>query len=120
MTNKYHDAMAIVAKCGKPDLFVTFTCNPKWPELQEALLKTNEASDRPDLIARVFNLKLLAFLEDIKGGNVFGKMKGHMYTVEYQVRAPVSAPIESDCTHALNITPAGHASSPLQTLTALR
>ena len=29
----YQDAMAIVAKYGKPDLFITFTCNPKWDEV---------------------------------------------------------------------------------------
>lgn len=30
MTQKYQDAMSIVRKKGKPDLFITFTCNPKW------------------------------------------------------------------------------------------
>ena len=29
MQQNYQDAMAIVAKYGKPDLFVTYTCNPK-------------------------------------------------------------------------------------------
>jgi len=29
MQQLYQDAMAIVAKYGKPDLFVTYTCNPK-------------------------------------------------------------------------------------------
>lgn len=28
MVQQYQDAMAIVRKYGKPDLFVTFTCNP--------------------------------------------------------------------------------------------
>ena len=27
----YQDAMAICRWAGYPDLFVTFTCNPKWP-----------------------------------------------------------------------------------------
>ena len=26
----YQDSMAIVCKKGKPDLFITFTCNPNW------------------------------------------------------------------------------------------
>ena len=33
MHQKYQDAMAIVRKFGKPDFFVTFTCNPNWKEI---------------------------------------------------------------------------------------
>ena len=28
MQQNYQDVMAIIAKFGKPDLFLTFTCNP--------------------------------------------------------------------------------------------
>ena len=34
---KYRDAMAIVAKYTKPDLFITFTCNSQWKEIQDEL-----------------------------------------------------------------------------------
>ena len=34
----YQDAMAIVNEKGKPDIFLTMTCNPNWPEIQENLL----------------------------------------------------------------------------------
>ena len=54
MYAKYHDAMAIVQRLGKPDFFITMTCNPKWPEIQEALRFGELPSHRPDLIARVF------------------------------------------------------------------
>ena len=43
--------MAVVAKLGKPDLFLTITCNPKWPEIVNNLLPGQTASDRPDLIS---------------------------------------------------------------------
>ena len=33
MYQKYLDTMAMVLKLGKPDIFLTFTCNPKWPEI---------------------------------------------------------------------------------------
>ncbi|KAF8062154.1 hypothetical protein N665_1201s0007 [Sinapis alba] len=33
MKNMYLDAMAICKHFGFPDLFITFTCNPKWPEI---------------------------------------------------------------------------------------
>ncbi|GFS98755.1 helitron_like_N domain-containing protein [Trichonephila clavipes] len=32
------DAMAYVRHYGRPDLFITFTCNPAWDEIQELLL----------------------------------------------------------------------------------
>uniref|UniRef100_A0A8C5PXT8 ATP-dependent DNA helicase n=1 Tax=Leptobrachium leishanense TaxID=445787 RepID=A0A8C5PXT8_9ANUR len=35
MLQNYQDAMAIVRKYGKPDFFITLTCNPKWPEIAE-------------------------------------------------------------------------------------
>ncbi|CAN7085429.1 unnamed protein product, partial [Brassica oleracea var. botrytis] len=37
MKNMYLDAMAICRHFGFPDLFITFTCNPKWPELTRFL-----------------------------------------------------------------------------------
>ncbi len=33
MCQQYQDAMAIVRALGKPDLFITFTCNPPGPKL---------------------------------------------------------------------------------------
>jgi hypothetical protein len=47
----YQDAMARVRKFGKPDLFITFTCNPRWREITDALLG-RPANDRPDIISR--------------------------------------------------------------------
>ena len=38
MQQCYQDAMAIVGKTGKPDIFLTMTCNPNWKEIQENLL----------------------------------------------------------------------------------
>ena len=37
MQQSYQDALAIVCKYGKPDLFITYTCNPKCPEVTENL-----------------------------------------------------------------------------------
>lgn len=58
MSEQYYDSMAICRKFGKPDLFITMTCNPKWHEIQEHLLAHQTVSDRPDIVARVFKLKL--------------------------------------------------------------
>jgi len=46
-----------VRKYHKPDFFITYTCNPKWPEIQESLLEGQKPEDRPDLLARIFNEK---------------------------------------------------------------
>ncbi len=47
MAQCYQDAMAIVREYGKPDLFITFTCNPSWDEISEHLLPNQQAFDRP-------------------------------------------------------------------------
>ena len=54
----YQDAMAIARKHGGPSLFITFTCKPTWIEITRELYAGQAAVDRPDLIARVFNMKL--------------------------------------------------------------
>ena len=68
MRQRYHDAMAIVVKKGKPDLFITFTCNPNWKEIKENLYPGQEAYNRPDITARVFKIYLKQFLRDIIEG----------------------------------------------------
>jgi len=39
------DAMTYVRNYGRPDLFITFTCNPKWPEITNQLLTGQTSSD---------------------------------------------------------------------------
>ena len=41
----YEDAMCIVEHYGKPDLFVTVTCNPKGPEIVNNLLPGQTVSN---------------------------------------------------------------------------
>ncbi|KAI3876070.1 hypothetical protein MKW92_039150, partial [Papaver armeniacum] len=52
MHQMYHDAMALVQKYGKPDLFITMTCNPNWEEIQRNLKPGQQAHDMPDLTTR--------------------------------------------------------------------
>lgn len=58
MHERTQDALCYVWRHGRPDLFITLTTNPKWPEILHELLPGQEAHDRPDLTARVFRLKL--------------------------------------------------------------
>ncbi|CAB4483680.1 unnamed protein product [Rhizophagus irregularis] len=86
MHKLYQDAMAIVRVFGKPDLFITIICNLKWPEIQNALLLGQTAQDRPDLISRIFNMKLKAIFNDILKEDIFGKVLAYLYTIEFQKR----------------------------------
>ncbi|XP_012850977.1 PREDICTED: uncharacterized protein LOC105970691 [Erythranthe guttata] len=59
MFNNFVDALQICNWIGFPSLFITITCNPQWPEIQRALSGTNlRPEDRPDILARVFKMKL--------------------------------------------------------------
>ena len=78
--------MSIVRKFGKPDLFITFTCNPRWEEITSALSLDKKARDRPELNVRVFRLKLKELLSDLIKRQVFGKPLAHVYTIEFEKR----------------------------------
>ena len=95
----YQDAMAMVRRYGKPDLFITFTCNPQWPEISDCLFPNQTSSDRPDIVARVFKLKLKSLLHDIYYSQkpIFGKMCAIIYVIEWQKRGPPHAHILAIC-----------------------
>jgi hypothetical protein len=86
MHQLYQDAMAIVRKHGKPDLFITITSNPKWPEVQAELLPGQSANDRHDVVERVFKLKLDALKRDLVQDGVFGRVVADIHVVEWQKR----------------------------------
>jgi hypothetical protein len=83
MNNIYQDAMAVVRHFGFPDLFVTFTTNPFWPEIQRELKEGQTASDRPDLVARVFNLKLKSLLKEL---SEIIRFAARVHSIEFQKR----------------------------------
>jgi len=86
MMQNYQDSMAVVRHYGKPDLFITMTCNPKWPEIKAELQSWEKAENRPDITARVFNLKLKELLHDLEHNHIFGRVLGIVYVVEFQKR----------------------------------
>jgi hypothetical protein len=80
------DAMAMVAKFGRPDLFLTITSNPKWLDLINNIPEYDDINFRPDLIARIFKLYLAELLIDIKDRHIFGVAVAHIHVVEFQKR----------------------------------
>lgn len=85
MQQLFQDSMAIVRFFGKPTFFITLTANPRWPEILAELFPGQQPTDRPDLVARVFRLKVRELLTDLKNG-LFGPYAAHVYTIEYQKR----------------------------------
>lgn len=86
LQKSYRDAMAIVTKYGKPDLFITFTCNQKWREIKENIPEYNDPNMRPDIEARVFKAKLNELLHDISVKHIFGVPVAYIHVIEYQKR----------------------------------
>ncbi|GAA0145809.1 hypothetical protein LIER_05911 [Lithospermum erythrorhizon] len=58
MRRRYLDAMALVQRFGKRNLFITITCNLEWNEIQEEIVPGQHSHFRPDLTTRVFQAKL--------------------------------------------------------------
>ncbi|CAN6930494.1 unnamed protein product [Brassica oleracea] len=74
MKNMYLDAMAICKYFGFPDLFITFTCNPKWPEITRYLQPRKlSPDDRPDILCRIFKCKLDSLMYDLTYKELLGK-----------------------------------------------
>ena len=91
MKQKYEDAMAVVTEYGKPDVFLTYTCNPKHPDIENNLGNDPNttgrrltASDRPDVVTAVFKLHLDELKKDLK--QMFGKQLANIHVIEYQKR----------------------------------
>lgn len=79
MMQNYMDAMAIVRHFGYPDLFITFTCNPKWPEILRFLYnKKLKSEDRPEILCRMFKIKLDSMIKDFKKKRLFGEIDSGM------------------------------------------
>ncbi|GKA46793.1 hypothetical protein Tco_0739676 [Tanacetum coccineum] len=87
MMQNYLDAMTLCKNFGYPDLFITFTCNPNWPEIARFVAEKGlKSDDRPDVITRVFKQKLDSLMKDFKEKHWFGRLRGAVYTVEFQKR----------------------------------
>ncbi|KAI5413928.1 hypothetical protein KIW84_058176 [Lathyrus oleraceus] len=87
MDQLYYDGMAICGNVGFPDLFITFTCNPNWPEIQRLLRPFYlKPQYRPDVISRIFKMKFDQLLPDLNKKGVLGKVVAYMYTIEFQKR----------------------------------
>ncbi|XP_028777507.1 uncharacterized protein LOC114734111 [Neltuma alba] len=87
MLGNYQDAMALCRYFGYPSIFITFTCNPAWPEITRYCDGLSlSSSNRPDILSRVFHMKLKALMSTVKKEKIFGKVLADVYTTEFQKR----------------------------------
>jgi hypothetical protein len=80
------DAVALPRRFGKPDLFVTMTANPHWPEIVGSIPSGSHWSHHPDIVARVFYMKLQAMIDIIVHQKLFGVVLAYVYRIEWQAR----------------------------------
>ncbi|XP_042979937.1 uncharacterized protein LOC122310117 [Carya illinoinensis] len=86
MQKKYMEVMGLVQRYGKPDIFLTMTCNPNWQEISNELRLHEESQNRPDLVARVFRAKLEELKDRLFKQQIFGKVSAYVYVIEHQKR----------------------------------
>ncbi|XP_022008025.1 uncharacterized protein LOC110907339 [Helianthus annuus] len=86
MRRRFLDAMTLVQDDGKPDLFLTMTCNPQWPEICDNLKPSQTAQDRPDLVSRIFRAKLEDLKEQLFKKHLLGEVLAYVYVIEFQKR----------------------------------
>jgi hypothetical protein len=93
--------MAVCLATQKPDLvpynhkscfynpicveFVTVTGHDAWNEIHR-LREGRKKNNMIDLVNRVFKLKLECLLKDIVKKQIFGKIVGRIWVIEYQKR----------------------------------
>ncbi|XP_062100814.1 uncharacterized protein LOC133806740 [Humulus lupulus] len=86
MRKRCMEAMTLVQRYGKPDIFLTMTCNPNWPKISNELLQHEEPQNRPDLVTRVFHSKLEQLKDQLFKKKIFGQVSAYVYVIEHQKR----------------------------------
>ncbi|XP_074265893.1 uncharacterized protein LOC141588345 [Silene latifolia] len=94
----YEDGLAICRWAGPPDLFIDFTCNPKWDEISKFLkaIPGQRPEDRPDILGRVFKIKLDELIVDLTKRALFGETladkaqdpTGYKAVVQFMLHGP--------------------------------
>lgn len=87
---KYADACTIInrkRKRGCAMFMLTFTSNPKWPEMKKELYNNGQLLiDRPDIIMRFYDDKVREIHKDLKQRAIFGKQLAYAESMEFQKR----------------------------------
>ena len=60
------NAIAMPYKFGRLPLFIAFTCNLKWPDIVENILKLLKPADEPDIVYPEFQFKIRLSLNSLR------------------------------------------------------
>ncbi|XP_027124286.1 uncharacterized protein [Coffea arabica] len=101
MRRRYLDAMALVQKYGKPDIYLTMTCNPACKEIQDNLKYHEKPQDRPNLLARIFRAKFEMLKSEILNKQIFGESK--LLNPEYDKVVCAELPDRARYPHLYNL-----------------
>uniref|UniRef100_A0AC35TYB3 Helitron_like_N domain-containing protein n=1 Tax=Rhabditophanes sp. KR3021 TaxID=114890 RepID=A0AC35TYB3_9BILA len=84
----YQDAMSLVRKFGKPDIFNTMTCSPQDESILAAIKPNQSPNDRPDIISRVFNKLKDQLIHEYVKEEIMGRVICYIFVIEFQKRGP--------------------------------
>jgi hypothetical protein len=84
MQQRFLNAMAIVQRFGKPDYFITMTCNLYREEITSNLEPGQEPQDRPELVARVYRAKLRDLKDLLIKRKYFGEVAAYVHVTKFQ------------------------------------
>jgi hypothetical protein len=76
--------MTLVQRFGKPDYFVTMTCNPYWEEVVRELFSGQTPQDHPQLVAGVYRSKLRNLHDRLIRKKHFGEVLAYAHVIEFQ------------------------------------
>ena len=62
------------------------TANPYWPEISAQIPADSHWQYHPDIVARVFMIKVASLIADIKEREIFGKVAAIVWRIEWQLR----------------------------------
>jgi hypothetical protein len=85
---KYFDLVSIINSVGLPHLFLTFTSNDSWPELNEILSKYENKCPlfNPVDVGEYFIQRFQYTMKYIKSKKLFGNIEHECYRIECQNR----------------------------------
>ncbi len=104
------NALVLVSKYGSPHLFLTLTCNPKWPEIVSQSLDDQTAFDRPDVTAVVFKSRLDQLKMNLRNGKYFDgrELMYSFHGIEYQYCGLSHAHLVAHLSNAPDINDQNH------------
>jgi hypothetical protein len=104
MIQNKHDSIAICRVFGPPDLFFTFTCNPKWPQIVNSFYcAVQKPSDKLDVIVGVYHMKLEELIQDIRSGKMFSPCRAGMNPCLFLLHAYICSLVNPSPQHMFSV-----------------